>query len=192
MQFRYRTTAAGILLLAAVACTSCSSQTTPSDTQVSTTATAVTPPMASSSPSAPTTSSSTSTAPPTPAPAQSTSAQPPATATTATDGAPAVTIAGTWAGTYQSSKFSDTQGTFTVTFTQDLSAIAGTIMVSSQCVDQGTVTGQLTGDTITFGAVKAAETVAFDGTIQADSMSGNYQSGPACGDDVGTWSATRE
>ncbi|MGV8965963.1 MAG: hypothetical protein ACOH2F_06750 [Cellulomonas sp.] len=54
------------------------------------------------------------------------------------------------------------------------------------------MSGQLSGDTITFGAVKAAETVAFDGAIHADSMSGNYASGPACGDDVGTWTAVRE
>lgn len=39
----------------------------------------------------------------------------------------------------------------------------------TQCVDQGTVSGQLSGDTITVSAVN----------IQADAMSG-------------TWSATRE
>lgn len=79
-----------------------------------------------------------------------------------------------------------------MTFSQVQNTFTGTIQVSTQCVDQGTVTGQLTDDTITFGAVKAAETVTFDGTIQADAMSGTYQSGPACGDDAGTWTASRE
>ncbi len=120
----------------------------------------------------------------------SASAQPSPTTTPANDAAAA--IAGTWAGTYQSSKTPDFHGTFTMTFTQDQNTFTGTISVSTQCVDQGTVTGQLTADTINFGAVKAAETVTFDGTVQADAMSGTYQSGAACGDDAGTWTARRE
>ena len=44
---------------------------------------------------------------------------------------------------------------------------------------------------LSFGAVKAEETVAFDGVRSGNTLGGNYHSGPACGDDAGTWRATR-
>lgn len=114
------------------------------------------------------------------------SAPPPASSPTGD-----ATIAGDWKGTYQSTKYPSTSGTFTVTFTQSGTRITGTAKIASDCVDTGTISGQLTGDKITFGAVDAAENIDFDGTIDVDAMAGNYHSGPACGDDDGTWTATR-
>ncbi len=101
-------------------------------------------------------------------------------------------INGSWTGTYQSTKFDSSHGGFTVTFVQSGDTFSGTIQVAADCVSQGDVSGSLAGNQITFGAVKGTQNIAFSGTIDGDSMSGNYTSGPACGDDHGTWSATRD
>jgi hypothetical protein len=108
-----------------------------------------------------------------------------------TSGSPGTGIAGDWSGTYQSTKVTASNGTFTVTFTQDGDAISGNIVVDSPCVGHGTINGSLSGSTITFGVVKAAENIAFNGELNGDSLSGNYTTGPGCGNDKGTWSATR-
>jgi hypothetical protein len=100
-------------------------------------------------------------------------------------------IAGSWTGTYQSTKFPNTSGTFEVTFSQSGNDISGTITTSSACASEGTIDGTLTGNTISFGVVKSSTLITFDGTINGDSMSGDYSSGPDCGNDTGTWQATR-
>jgi hypothetical protein len=104
---------------------------------------------------------------------------------------PSSGIAGDWNGTYTSTKFDGTQGTFTVTFTQDGNTISGDITVDSPCVGHGTIDGTSSGDTITFGVVKGNENIAFNGQLSGDTLSGTYTSGKGCANDKGTWSATR-
>ena len=129
--------------------------------------------------------------PPTPPQSTPTPAASSTPTTTPSSGSPGTGIAGDWSGTYQSTKFTQSQGGFTVKFTQVGDVIAGKITVDSPCVGRGTINGNATGDTITFGVVKAAENIAFDGQLNGNSLSGNYTTGPACGSDKGTWSATR-
>jgi hypothetical protein len=101
-------------------------------------------------------------------------------------------ISGSWTGTWQSTKTESSSGNFQATFNQSGDTFTGTIEVSARCVSHGTLTGSLSGDNITFGAVNGAETVAFDGTISGNTMSGNYTTGSACGHDKGTWTASRD
>ena len=116
----------------------------------------------------------------------------PTTAPTAAATQKSTGIAGDWSGTWQSGRAKSVKGTFHVTFNQTGEAFTGSIQVSgSECVSNGTVSGTLTGNAISFGAVQAEETIAFDGTVDGNSMSGTYTSGPACGNDHGTWTATR-
>jgi hypothetical protein len=44
---------------------------------------------------------------------------------------------------------------------------------------------------ISFGVLKGAETVSFDGTVAGDTMKGTYTSGQSCENDTGTWEAQR-
>jgi hypothetical protein len=121
---------------------------------------------------------------PTPAASSTPTSAPPS-------GSPGTGISGDWSGTYQSTKVTASHGTFTVTFSQDGDTISGDIVVDSPCVGHGTINGTASGSTITFGVVKAAENIAFNGELNGDSLSGNYTTGPGCGNDKGTWSATR-
>lgn len=127
------------------------------------------------------------------------SSQPVSSAPASTSPPPAATspaaagrLAGTWTGTYASKKFSSTQGSFEVVFTQRGSAISGTIKLDAACVVTGTVSGTLTGDTIDFGAVKGqGRAVNFTGSVAGNRMQGTYRSGASCGNDNGTWTASR-
>lgn len=114
-----------------------------------------------------------------------------ATPSSAAPGPSASGLAGTWNGTYQSGKYPNTHGTFEVTFAQTGHAIAGRVHIDSDCVGDGTVTGNVTNDRISFGVVKAAQTISFDGTITSGGLRGTYHSGAGCGDDNGTWTAQR-
>ena len=82
-------------------------------------------------------------------------------------------------------------GTFHVTFDTNGSRFSGSISVSAQCVNKGTVRGTLVGDTIKFGAIEGNERVTFIGTLNGDTMSGTYNAGAGCQNDNGTWSAHR-
>jgi len=101
----------------------------------------------------------------------------------------AVGLAGDWTGTYASTKYPSTTGTFHATFVVTGVKISGTVEISTACVPQGTLSGVLSGATINFGAVTGAETVKFTGTISGSQMKGTYTSGPTCGNDNGTWNA---
>lgn len=97
--------------------------------------------------------------------------------------------AGTWNGTWKSDKYS-INGTFQVTLNIAGESLAGDITVDgSQCITRGTVTGSVDGSTISFGAVQASNSVAYTGTISGASMVGTYTT--PCGNDSGTWSASR-
>jgi hypothetical protein len=132
----------------------------------------------------------------TPAPTQGPTGTPQPTptsvpATAPASGQPASGIAGDWDGTYRSTKFDGSHGTFTVTFTVDGSKVAGDVDIDSGCVGHGTIDGTVSGDAITFGVVKGAENIAFDGQLSGDSLNGSYTTGKGCSNDEGTWSATR-
>jgi hypothetical protein len=172
-------------LLAAAACSSSS----PGVGATGTASSPVTPTAAAAAPAAPVVTAAPASA--TPASDAPMATPTPAAAASSTQPSAADGIAGAWTGTYTSIAFPGVEGSFKVSFTQAGSRITGTIMVSSRCVDKGTVSGLLSGNAIRFGAVKGTETVTFDGTIGATSMSGTYETGAACGDDKGTWKASR-
>jgi hypothetical protein len=137
------------------------------------------------------TASPASTSTPASVPTTAPTATPPTGPATAPASGQPSGIAGDWNGTYQSTKFEGSHGTFTVTFTQDGNTISGNIVVDSPCVGHGTIDGTASGDTITFGVVKGNENIAFNGQLSGDLLSGNYTTGKGCGSDKGTWSATR-
>jgi hypothetical protein len=121
---------------------------------------------------------------------------PPATpAPTAPPSAPA-SITGTWNGAWASDQYVGLTGGFTLKFTQRESALSGTItIVGSNCISGATISGQLSGNRITFGAVKGAETVAYEGTWSGAAMGGTWAvtqaSGGECTLDSGSWQAAR-
>jgi hypothetical protein len=90
-------------------------------------------------------------------------------------------LSGTWSGTYAG----DSQGTFTLSWIQAGSKVAGAIKL-----DQGTtglsVTGELQGSSIHFGSVGAGA-VTYTGTVSGNTMSGTWTSGSA----NGTWNASK-
>ena len=194
MRTRRIATAIVLCLLTTVACTASNSGGNSADTISSPTTSTLAPTTtADANTTEPPPSAS---APPSPSRSSSASSSPPATPSPRiqANGGPAAAsldITGAWTGSYQSATSAGPQVYFTVTFVPTGSDITGSIMIAGHCVNRGTITGQLDGTRITFGAIKAAETITFDGTLAADSMTGKYQFGAGCGDDSGTWTATR-
>jgi hypothetical protein len=96
-----------------------------------------------------------------------------------------------WNGTWQdTSPDTTTAGKFVVTFTQNGAQLSGSITVTgAACLAKGTVTGTLTGSSISFGAVSGAVTITYSGTISGNTMQGTYDA-PSCGGAKGNWSAT--
>jgi hypothetical protein len=121
--------------------------------------------------------------------------QPTTAASTAATAAPtdaASGLAGTWNGAYESTSDPGSTGTFVLDWTQTGSALSGTISVTNTpCVAEGTITGTTDGTTITFGAVQGAYSIAYEGTVSGDTMSGTYSS-PSCGNAAGTWTANKQ
>jgi hypothetical protein len=101
-------------------------------------------------------------------------------------------LTGTWTGTWQDHTPDTLSGTFTVTWVQKGNAVSGTITVGGTgCITTGTVTGVLSGNTITFGAVQGFRTINYNGTVGKGTMSGTY-SAPKCGEAQGVWTATKK
>jgi hypothetical protein len=104
-------------------------------------------------------------------------------------------INGTWDGSYQSSQYPSTHGTFTVTFTQNGAKFAGTIHIrNSPCVTGGRLSGRINGDKISFGVVVAQKVINYAGTLSGNRMSGSYSAptvAAGCNTDHGVWSASR-
>jgi hypothetical protein len=90
-------------------------------------------------------------------------------------------VSGTWKGQYTG----PFNGTFTLTWTLTGSAVDGTIMLSSP-PDNVAITGNLTGNTISFGAVGV---VRYTGTVSGNSMSGSYTD--LANGQTGSWNATK-
>lgn len=141
----------------------------------------------------PTPGSSTVVAAPTTAVVVATAA--PTAPPSAAPSAPA-SIAGAWKGTWTSKAYPGLTGHFTLTFGQQGTDLSGTILIAgTACIKDAVITGTLSGTTISFGAVKGAETVAYTGTWAGASMSGTWMithgSGGACTTNSGDWAATR-
>lgn len=120
---------------------------------------------------------------------------PPTPIPSAGPSAPA-SIAGTWNGTWASDQYVGLTGGFTLNFVQRGSSLSGTITINgSKCISGATISGQLSGNKISFGAVKGAETVAYEGTWSGAAMGGTWAvtqaSGGECTMDSGSWQAAR-
>lgn len=101
-------------------------------------------------------------------------------------------LAGIWGGDYASTSTPGSTGTFIIDWTQTGSTLGGTISVTNTpCVTEGTITGTVEGEQITFGAVEGAYSIAYEGTVSGDTMSGTYSS-PSCGNAAGTWEAAKQ
>ena len=94
--------------------------------------------------------------------------------------AAAADVSGGWTGQYSGVY----TGTFTLTWQQTGSAVNGQIVLSSPA-RTFSITGNLTGNAITFGAVGG---VSYTGTVSGSSMSGAYQVPTGGG---GNWSANK-
>jgi hypothetical protein len=103
-----------------------------------------------------------------------------APAPTTAAAAAAANVAGGWTGQYSGVY----TGTFTLTWQQTGSAVNGQIVLSSPA-HTFSITGNLTGNAITFGAVGA---VTYTGTVSGTSMSGTYQ---VPGGGGGNWNANK-
>ena len=123
------------------------------------------------------TGTSTATAPPTTVPTAVPTATP-----TATQAPPAEDLSGTWSGEYTG----PFNGTFTLVWTQTGNALNGTIKLSSPA-DNLDISGNLTGSTISFGAVGV---VTYTGTVASSTaMSGSYTD--LANGQTGSWNATK-
>jgi hypothetical protein len=87
---------------------------------------------------------------------------------------------GTWAGQYTG----PFNGSFSLTWTQAANALDGTIMLSSP-PDNLHISGNLTGSTISFGAVGV---VTYTVTVYGSTMSGSYTD--IARGKTGSWTAT--
>ena len=157
----------------------CSSSTTPPPTE---------PPAGVSQP--PATQAPASVAPSTAGASASTAAS----AAPATPSAPAVPgLAGTWDGTWKNTTPDQSTGTFVLTWTQNGSALTGSIVVKgTPCVTGASITGSVSGSSISFGVVSGQIKIAYDGTISGTTMKGTYAAPATCADAKGSWEAVKK
>jgi|KBSSwiStaDraftv2_1062776.scaffolds.fasta_scaffold137931_2 hypothetical protein len=100
-------------------------------------------------------------------------------------------LSGTWTGTWGNQTPDQSTGTFTLTWSQNGNNLAGTITITgTPCLSGGSITGSVSGSTITFGAVQGEVEVKYSGSIAGQSMSGTYQTD--CGNAKGTWNAVKK
>jgi hypothetical protein len=136
------------------------------------------------------------------APASLPPAQPSAAPTTTSSSIPSVPpassasasagLGGSWTGTWQDVTPDQVAGTFTLTWTQSGNTLTGSIAVKgTPCLAAASVSGSVSGSTITFGAVSGAHTVVYDGTVSGTTMKGTYTAPAACVDAKGNWTATK-
>ncbi|MFE0453829.1 hypothetical protein ACFW2D_21575 [Streptomyces sp. NPDC058914] len=97
------------------------------------------------------------------------------------------TLTGKWTGDWSTSFGS---GGFTATLSQDGERITGDLTVDGvPCSLDGSVTGTLEGDRITFGNVNSAGTISFTGSVEGNTMRGSFETD--CYDTSGSWTAQR-
>ena len=102
-------------------------------------------------------------------------------------------LTGTWTGNWSSS-VEWAGGALYVELQQNGSALTGSIDVTnSPCLARGAVSGTVSGDDATFGAVQGADTIVFSASIaNASSMGGTYAvTTGECAGDAGVFSLTR-
>jgi hypothetical protein len=86
--------------------------------------------------------------------------------------------------------YPDTEGTFTIDFEQDGSALSGTISIEgTPCLTGGSISGTVVGNEIEFGAVEGEVEVDYRGSVAGDTMGGTWSTD--CGDAEGEWEAAR-
>lgn len=98
-------------------------------------------------------------------------------------------LTGRWAGEFQATAPTVSNGTFTLEFGGSAPNYTGTIVLAGLCEPSCPITANVAGNAISFGSV-GAQAVTYSGTISGNSMSGSYQVGTA-GDGEGTWKAVR-
>ena len=100
-------------------------------------------------------------------------------------------LAGTWSGQWANQTPDQSTGGFTLTWTQKGSTLSGSITITgTPCLSGGSITGSISGSTITFGAVNGQVSVGYNGTVSGSSMAGTYATD--CGNARGTWTASRK
>jgi hypothetical protein len=97
-----------------------------------------------------------------------------------------------WQGTWSSAKY-PISGSFRLDVTLAATSMAGTLQVAgSDCISAGELRSKISGSTVEFGLVAGGRAlITFRGTVTGTRMSGTYTSGPDCGNDKGSWQATR-
>lgn len=109
------------------------------------------------------------------------------TAEAATGGA----LEGSWSGTWESTSSPGAGGDLRIEFSQSGEQLTGQVEIDgTPCLTTGTISGNLSGNAIVFGAVQGEQQVAFTGEVSGDAISGTY-SAPACDNGTGTWEASR-
>jgi hypothetical protein len=99
-------------------------------------------------------------------------------------------LSGAWKGTWTNREPTIAIGTFTLTWAQQGDLLFGAIGVSgSNCIKAGNVTGNVSGNRISFGAVEGGTSIQYDGTVDGTTMTGTYHSD--CGNSTGTWTAQK-
>jgi hypothetical protein len=118
---------------------------------------------------------------------------PPATAMqTPTPGTtPLGPLSGTWTGTWNNTSPISAIGKFTLAWAQQGDKLYGALSVTgSNCLRAGNVTGTVSGNRFSFGAVDGGTSIQYDGTIvDRNTLSGTYHTD--CGNSAGTWTASR-
>src|SRR6266566_1994094 len=111
----------------------------------------------------------------------------------------AASMAGSWQFTYTSSKNSSMSLSGTGTLTQTGNSFSGTLSITSACATSGTISGSLSGLSLTGTLTGTNLTISVTGTVVSsyNSASGSYQVMMATGactavsGDSGTWTGTR-
>jgi hypothetical protein len=119
---------------------------------------------------------------------------PPPTTTTQTpmpSTTPLGPLSGTWSGTWNNTSPITAVGKFTLAWAQQGDKLYGALSVTgSNCLRAGNVTGSVSGNRLSFGAVDGDTSIDYDATIvDNNTLSGTYHT--ACGNSAGTWTASR-
>jgi len=105
--------------------------------------------------------------------------------------APATTvdITGTWSGSWASSNGIN-NGNISAVLTQSGTSVIGTLSITgSPCISNGSVSGTVSGNNVSFGIISGSDTVEYNATYTSTSMSGTYSvTTGACAGDTGTFS----
>jgi hypothetical protein len=142
-------------------------------------------PGTSTSSSASFTASASST-PATLSPAVSTSAS---SAVSTASSAPVGSLTGAWKGDYRSTAGDDT-GTITATFAQVGNTLSGGLTTDSACFMKGSLTGTVSGKTVTLVAKYGGEKLTFTGSMNSPNgrnIQGTYEAVTHCGNGSGTF-----